>query len=474
MMREAHGPRLGPMRTYDVVVVGGGPTGEEAAARLSDRGMSVALVEDRLVGGECGHWACIPSKALLRPPEVLAEAGRIRGARESLNGGPNVEAVLARRDEVIGVDEHSGEPDDAFLMPWVQSHRITLVRGRGRLTGERRLTVGDEELEARRAVILSGGSEPLLPPIDGLNAGAGVWTNREALTTNEIPRRMVIVGAGPAGLEMAQAFQKLGSQVTLIEGERQVLPNHEDFARAQLTTALTQDGVEIRTSQRVVRLGRNGDAYVVTTSDGGTAEADRVVVAVGRKPPTDDIGLESVGLNPGGFLEVDEHMRVRGVSWLYATGDINGRAQFTHMGKYQARIAVDHILGDHTAVAHGADGAQAPHVIFTDPQVVSVGHTTASAMAAGIDIDVYDTETSANLGGLFYAPNAPGTARFIVDRERRVLLGCTITGSEVADFLHAATIAVVGEVPLERLRHAVPPFPTRSELWLSLLEQAGA
>ena len=461
------------MRTFDVVVVGGGPTGEEAAARVSDRGLSVALVEDRLVGGECGHWACIPSKALLRPPEVLAEAGRIRGARESLNGGPNVAAVLARRDEVIGVDARTGEPDDAFLMPWVQSHRIALVRGRGRLTGERHVTVGDEELEARQAVILSGGSEPLLPPIDGLDGVEGVWTNREALTTKEIPRRLVIVGAGPVGLELAQAFQKLGSQVTLIEGELRVLPNHEEFARVQLTAALEQDGVEIRTGRRVVRLGRNGDAYVVTTSDDGTAEADKVLIAVGRRAPTDDIGLQSVGLNPGGFLEVDEHMRVRGVPWLYAAGDITGLAQFTHMGKYQARIAVDHILGDETAVAHGADGAQAPHVIFTDPQVVGVGHTTESATAAGIDFDVYDIETSANLGGLFYAPNAPGTARFLIDRERRVLIGSTITGSEVADFLHAATIAVVGEVPLERLRHAVPPFPTRSELWLSLLEQAG-
>jgi pyruvate/2-oxoglutarate dehydrogenase complex dihydrolipoamide dehydrogenase (E3) component len=216
--------------------------------------------------------------------------------------------------------------DDAFLMRWVQSHRIALVRGRGRLTGERRVTVGDKELEARKAVILSGGSEPLLPPIDGLDGVEGVWTNREALTTKEIPGRMVVVGAGPVGLELAQAFQKLGSQVTLIEGGPRMLPNHEEFARVQLTTALRQDGVEILTARRVVRLGRNGDAYVVTTSDDGTAEADRVLVAVGRKAPTADIGLQNVGLKPRWLS-----MRVRGVSWLYATGDIDGRAQFTHM-----------------------------------------------------------------------------------------------------------------------------------------------
>ena len=360
------------------------------------------------VGGECGHWACIPSKALLRPPEVLAGAGRIRGARESLNGGPNVAAVLARRDEVIGVDEHTGEPDDAFLMPWGQSHRIALVRGRGRLTGERRVTVGDEELEARKAVILSGGSEPLLPPIDGLEDVEGVWTNREAADDQGDPAPH---GSswGRAGRPRAgTGVPETGQPGHAHRGRAPVLPNHEEFARVQLTTALGQDGVEILTGRRVVRLGRNGDAYVVTTSDDGAAEADRVLVAVGRKAPTDDIGLQNVGLNPGGFLEVDEHMRVRGVSWLYAAGDISGRAQFTHMGKYQARIAVDHFLGDETAVAHGADGAQAPHVIFTDPQVVSVGHTTESATAAGIDFDVYDTETSANLGGLFYAPNAPG------------------------------------------------------------------
>ena len=460
------------MRTFDVIVVGGGPTGEEASARLSDRGLDVVLVEDRLIGGECGHWACIPSKALLRPPEVIAEAHRVAGAREAVNGGPDVPAVLARRDEVIGVENGSG-PSDGFLMPWVQEHRLTFIRARGRLVDERRVAVDDEVLEARRAVVLAGGSEPLLPPIDGLDELEGVWTNRDATTTEEIPERLVIVGAGPVGVEMAQAFQKLGSQVTLIEGERRILPTHEEFACVQLTTALEGYGVDIRTGQRAVRFAKDGDTYVVTTSDGNTAQGDRVLVALGRRAPTQDIGLETVGLNPSGFLQVDEHMRVRGTPWLYAAGDINGRALFTHMGKYQARIAADHILGDAHAIAHGADARQAPHVVFTDPQVVAVGHTTDSAGAAGIAVEVYDTETEASLGGLFYAPGADGTARFIVDRDRRVLIGCTITGSEVVDFLHAATIAVVGEVPLDRLRHAVPPFPTRSELWLSLLEQAG-
>jgi dihydrolipoamide dehydrogenase len=461
------------MRTFDVIVVGGGPTGEEAAARLSDKGLQVALVEDRLIGGECAHWACIPSKALLRPPEVLAEAARIPGARESIDGGPRVAAVLQRRDAVIGVDPATGRPGDDASLPWLERHRIAFVRGRGRLVGERRVRVGDEELQARQAVLLAGGADPLLPPIDGLDELDGVWTNREATTTTEIPRRLVIVGAGPVGVELSQAFQKLGSQVTLIEGERRILPRHEDFACIQVTEALAGYGVDIRTGQRAVRFARDGDDYVVTTSDGAVAQGDRVLVALGRTAATQDIGLETAGLNPGGYLEVDRHMRVHGVGWLYAIGDINGRALFTHMGKYQARIAADHILGDEMAAAHGADGARAPSVIFTDPQVASVGHTTESAAADGIDVVAYDTETSGNAGGLFYSPDAVGTARFVVDRERQVLTGCTITGPEVVDFLHAATIAVVGEVPLERLRHAVPAFPTRSEIWLSLFEQAG-
>jgi dihydrolipoamide dehydrogenase len=461
------------MRTFDVIVVGGGPTGEEAAARLSDRGLHVALVEDRLVGGECAHWACIPSKALLRPPEVLAEAARIPGARETIDGGARVSAVLERRDAVIGVDPVTGKLGDATYVSWLEHHRVTLVRGRGRLIGERRVSVGDEELEARQAVLLAGGADPLLPPIDGLDELEGVWTNREATTATEIPGRLVVVGAGPVGVELSQAFQKLGSQVTLIEGESRILPRHEDFACIQVTEALASYGVDIRTGQRAVRFARDGGDYVVTTSDGATARGDVVLVALGRTAATRDIGLETAGLNPGGYLEVDPHMRVHGVSWLYAIGDINGRALFTHMGKYQARIAADHILGDELAVAHGADGARAPSVIFTDPQVASVGHTTESAAAEGIDVVAYETQTSGNAGGLFYAPDATGTTRFVVDPERRVLIGCTITGPEVVDFLHAATIAVVGEVPLERLRHAVPSFPTRSEIWLSLFEQAG-
>jgi dihydrolipoamide dehydrogenase len=455
------------MRSFDVVVIGAGPAGEVAAGRLGERGLEVALIEDRLVGGECAYWACMPSKALLRPYEALAEVRRIPGALEAVTGGLDVAAALARRDEVIH------DEDDSSQLPWLEDRGIALFRGQGRLTGERRVIAGDEEIEARRAVMLAGGSVPLFPPIEGLDAIEGAWTNREATTASEIPGRLLIVGGGVVGAEMAQAFQSLGSQVVLVEGERRLLPQEEEYACAQMTESLTSLGVDIRTGQKATKLTQHGGTITVTTADGNTAQADVLLVALGRKPSTETLGLETVGLQPGGPVEVDSRMRVPGHPWLYAIGDINGRVPFTHMGKYQARLAADCVLGHDHTLSHGADGPLSPRVIFTDPQIAAVGHTTETAAEAGLEIDVYDAETSGNAGGSFYGRGAPGTARFLVDRERRILVGCTITGSEIADFLHAATIAIVGEVPLERLRHAVPAFPTRSEIWLRLLEQAG-
>jgi pyruvate/2-oxoglutarate dehydrogenase complex dihydrolipoamide dehydrogenase (E3) component len=456
------------MRSFDVVVIGAGPAGEVAAGRLADHGLDVAIVEDRLVGGECAYWACMPSKALLRPYEALAETLRIPGAREAVTGKLDVQAVLDRRDEVIhGLD-------DAAQLPWLEDRGISLFRGRGRLAGERRVRVGDEELEARRAVLLAGGSTPAMPDVEGLDEIAGAWTNREATVAKRIPRRLLVMGGGVVGAELSQAFQTLGSQVTLIEGDRRLLPREEDFACAQVTEALEGYGVEIRCGRRAHSVSQAADGTVtVTTDDGETAEGDELLVALGRTPATQGLGLEELGLAAGEPIDVDLHMLVPGHPWLYAIGDINGRSLFTHMGKYQARVAVDHLLGHDVALSHGADGPLSPRVIFTDPQVAAVGHTTDTAARSGLAVDVYDTPTSGNAGGSFYGRGAAGTTRWIVDRERRIVVGCTITGSEVADFLHAATIAIVGEVPLDRLRHAVPSFPTRSEVWLKLLEQAG-
>jgi dihydrolipoamide dehydrogenase len=281
------------------------------------------------------------------------------------------------------------------------------------------------------------------------------------------------MGGGVVGVEMSQAFQTLGSQVTLIEGERRLLPREEEYACEQVTDALVEYGVDVRTGQRASKVEQRGETVVVTTADGRTAEGDSLLVALGRVPQTRGLGLESIGLPDDKPVHVDARMQVDGHAWLYAIGDINGRALFTHMGKYQARIAADHIMGRDTAFSHGADGALSPRVIFTEPQVAAVGHTTDTAREAGLVVDVVETSTSGNAGGSFYGRDAVGTSRLLIDHERRVIVGATITGAEVGEMLHAATIAIVGELPLERLRHAVPCFPTRSEIWLSLLEEAG-
>jgi pyruvate/2-oxoglutarate dehydrogenase complex dihydrolipoamide dehydrogenase (E3) component len=445
-------------REFDVVVLGAGAAGEVCAGRLGERGLSVAIVEDRLVGGECSFFACMPSKALLRPIELTNEARRVPGVTV---GELDVSAVLARRDDVIA------RLDDSGQVPWLEARNVVLVRGRGRLDGERRIRLADEVLIARRAIVIATGSSPLVPPIPGL-AESRPWTNVEATTANEAPRRLVILGGGVVGVEMAQVWSALGSRVTLVHRGERLLEREEPFAAEHVAMGLREAGVEIRLGASATRVAR-GVVVDVVLDDGSALEADEVLAAFGRRPTTDDIGLESVGLESGGFLQTDESLRVSGRDWLYAVGDVNGRALLTHMGKYQGRIAAGAILGETATLRSG--GAASPRVIFTDPQVAAVGQTLAAALASGVEARAVDVDTGGNAGGSFIGRGAVGTARLVVDERRRVVVGATFTGPEIQEALHAATIAVVAEVSLDDLWHAVPSFPTRSELWLRLLEK---
>lgn len=466
-------------REYDLIVIGAGPVGENVAGRAVQGGLTAVIVESELVGGECSYWACMPSKVLLRGAAALRAAKDVAGAAEAVTGSLNVAATLKRRDDIVH------DWNDSSQVEWLRETGIDLVRGHGTLTGEREVTVrgadgGSTVLVARHAVAVCTGSAALLPDIPGL-AESAPWTSREATGAREVPASLAILGGGVVGSEMATAYAALGSAVTLI-ARSGLLGTMEPFAGEAVAKALAEAGVDVRTGVEVERVARDGDV-TLTLSDGSDVRATELLVAIGRTPRTQDLGLEAVGLQSGSWLEVDDTMRVRDHDWLYAVGDVNHRALLTHQGKYQARAAGDVIAaralgvevddspwGTHVATA---DHSAVPQVTFTDPEVASVGHTAASAREADFDIRVLDYDLSWIAGASTYADDYEGFARAIVDDERRVLIGATFVGPEVAELLHSATIAIVGEVPIERLWHAVPSYPTVSEVWLRWLEEYG-
>ena len=414
-----------------------------------------------MIGGECSFYACMPSKALLRPPEALHETLRVPGAAEAVTGSVDIAAALARRDEVI---RHL---DDSAQAPWLSDRGVEIVRGWGRLDGERRVRVGDDVLVARDAVVLAVGSAALFPPIPGL-AEVGAWSNRELTTASQVPPRLLILGGGVVGVEMAQAWAWYGASVTIVEAVDRLISGEEPLASDAVREGLEQARVTVELGAKVVAARREDNDITLELEDGRSMSGSHLLVAVGRRPLTDELGLGSIGLKGGGELEVDDHMRVGGLPWLYAVGDVNGRSLLTHSGKYQARVAVDCILGE-DAVAW-ADREHSPRVVFTEPSVAAVGLTEQAARDRGFDVAVFDFETSGTAGASFYGRGSAGTTRFVVDLTREVLVGVTFVGADVQDFVQTATLAVVAEVPVPLLAHVIAPFPTRSELWLKFVE----
>jgi dihydrolipoamide dehydrogenase len=456
---------------FDVVVIGAGPPGENAAGRAVERGFSVAIVESNLVGGTCSFWGCIPSKALVRPGDVLAAARRVPGAEPAVTGGVDAPAAFGWRDYM------TSSWSDETQTPWLDEMGIELVRGHGRLDGERRVVVetdaGMRTLKANRAVVLACGAHAVIPPIEGL-ADVRPWTNKEATEASTVPERFLVLGGGPIGTELAQAFRRLGSQaVTVVEGSDRLLPREEPFAGEQVAEAFAELGIDVRTGVKATAAHRDGDGVHLSLDDGATLHGDEILVAVGRRANTGDVGLETVGLEPGKAISVDDRLRVQGVEgeWLYSVGDVSGGAQLTHVGKYQGRIFGDVLAG--RDVADEVDGRVVPRVTFTDPQVAAVGPTEAEVRERGIDVKVVQVDTGGVAGAYLRGDGIHGTSQLVVDRDREVVVGATFTGPDVQELVHAATIAIVGEVPLRRLWHAVPAFPTVSEVWLRLLEAYG-
>jgi dihydrolipoamide dehydrogenase len=464
------------MTEFDLIVIGAGAVGENVADYAHKRGLSTAIVESELVGGECSYWACMPSKALLRSGHAVRAAQRLDGAKQAVTGSVDPAAVFARRNSFTSDWKDDGQ------VSWLESADITLLRGHATITGPRTITVDGETHTARAAIAVATGSVHVLPDVPGL-ADAAPWGTREATSAQSVPESLVVVGGGVAGSELATAYASFGTTVTLI-ARSGLLGNQEPFVGELVADSMRELGVDVRLGVSPTRVDRDEHGLVTTTLDDGTTViSSEILVAAGRTARTGDLGLENVGITPGDWLHVDDTLLVEGTDWLYGVGDVNHRALLTHQGKYQARAAGEAIAarfqgtdlhtepwGAHVATA---DHAAVPQVTFTDPEVASVGLTEDAARKQGLNVRGVEYDLGAIAGSALQADGYSGRAKMVVDEDRKVLVGVTFVGQDVAEMLQAATIAVVGEVPIDRLWHAVPAYPTMNEIWLRLLETYG-